>query len=144
MADNTTFNIRSASIIGNNVSDELQELGRVYLTWCHKQPMQLFDEDTFVETLPRRDKELILALEALSLRFPPGPITKEKQQQLESSAIEARRLVMNRVVNSDTRLSSLQSLCILSINNFAGKHAHSRYRFRIKAMAELVQSSWRH
>lgn len=80
--------------------------------------MQLFNEDTFMSTLPERDNDLMLALKSVALRFPPGSLTAEKKYRLESTAAEARRLVMNRVVSSQARLSSLQALCLLSIYNF--------------------------
>lgn len=80
--------------------------------------MELFDEDTFMASLPERDKEVILALQALSLRFPPGLLDESKKDHLDSLARESRRLVMDRVTDGEAKLSSLQALCILSCYNF--------------------------
>ncbi|OAA44140.1 hypothetical protein NOR_03868 [Metarhizium rileyi] len=96
-------------------------MGRLYLTWCHGQPIKLFSPDTFLESLTFRDLELILALQTLSLRYPPCALTPQKREKLDSMEKEARSAVMSRIANSETELSTLQTLCILSMVEFAGK-----------------------
>ncbi|GKT40589.1 uncharacterized protein ColSpa_00770 [Colletotrichum spaethianum] len=98
---------------------QLMELGRRYLLWFHGQPITLFDEDTFLQSLPSRDPELILALQALVLRFPPGSLTDSGKQQLGDKARTSRRMVMGRVTEGRVELSTLQSLCLLNMFDFA-------------------------
>ena len=98
----------------------LRDLGLLYLTWCHNQPLTLFDKDTFVESLPKRNRELILVLQALAFRFPPGSITPQYNEQLSSMAETARKIVMNRITDRQVDLPTLQTLCLLSVVDFAG------------------------
>lgn len=100
--------------------DQLQETGQLYLKWCHGQPLSLFDPDTFLDSLQSRDEELLYCLRALTGRFPPGSLTPEKRDSLDLLATSARRLVMNRIADSEMELSTLQSLCILSMIDFMG------------------------
>ncbi|KAK6213463.1 c6 transcription factor [Colletotrichum tabaci] len=100
----------------------LTETGRRYLLWIHGQPITLFAEDTFLPSLPSRDPELILALEALVLRYPPGSLTSQVARQLEGKARESRRVVMDRVTEGRVELSTLQSLCLLNMFDFASGH----------------------
>lgn len=105
--------------------ENLLAMGRLYLTWCHGQPISLFNPDTFLESLTFRDLELILALQTLSLRYPPSTLTPQKRERLDSMEKEARSAVMSRIASSEAELSTLQTLCILSMVEFAGK---SKYR----------------
>ncbi|KAF5121866.1 hypothetical protein E5D57_012336 [Metarhizium anisopliae] len=100
--------------------EKLLSMGRLYMTWCHGQPISLFNPDTFLESLTFRDLELILALQTLSLRYPPGTLTPQKRDKLDSMEKEARSAVMSRIASSEAELSTLQTLCILSMVEFAG------------------------
>lgn len=101
--------------------ENLLAMGRLYLAWCHGQPIALFDPDTFLESLTFRDLELILALQALSLRYPPSTLTPQKREKLDSMERESRSVAMHRIASSAVELSTLQTLCILSMVEFAGK-----------------------
>jgi hypothetical protein len=98
----------------------LEDLGHLYLTWCHNQPLALFDKDTFVQSLPKRNRELILVLQALAFRFPPGSITPQYYGHLSSMVETARQIVMNRILDRRVDLPTLQTLCLLSVIDFAG------------------------
>ena len=100
--------------------ENLLAMGRLYLAWCHGQPIALFDPETFLDSLTFRDLELILALQALSLRYPPSTLTPQKREKLDSMERESRSAVMNRIASSAVELSTLQTLCILSMVEFAG------------------------
>lgn len=95
-------------------------MGRLYLTWCHAQPIILFDADLFLNSLEFRDKELVLALQSFGLRYPPGVLTAQQRQRIAFTERESKKLVMNRVADSDIQLSTLQTLCLLSLSEFAG------------------------
>jgi hypothetical protein len=99
---------------------QLYDLAQTYLAWSHGQPVTLFDPETFVNSIHDRNSELLNSLRAITGRFPPGTLTMAKQQQLSELATSARRAVMMRVTDGEVELSTLQSLCILSIVDFAG------------------------
>ncbi|TDZ13725.1 hypothetical protein C8035_v009134 [Colletotrichum spinosum] len=60
----------------------------------------------------------MLMLEAIALRFPPAALTPENEHQANAKAQSARRMVMERVTEGRVELSTLQSLCLLSIFDF--------------------------
>jgi hypothetical protein len=68
-----------------------------------------------------RDPELVLAFKALSLRFPPGTLTEQRAEELSKASQEANELVMQRVALGKIELSTLQTLCILTMVDFAGQ-----------------------
>ncbi|KAF5515330.1 hypothetical protein CGCS363_v000123 [Colletotrichum siamense] len=83
------------------------------------QPITLFHEESFLTSLATRAPELVLSLQALVLRFPPGSLSPDAEQQLNTKARSARRMVMERVTEGRVELSTLQSLCLLSMFDFA-------------------------
>lgn len=91
------------------------------MTCCHNQPLSLFREEGFIETLQCRDQELYLAIRMLVYRFPPGQFTPEKQQAAVTLSKSCRNLVTDRIANGKIKLSTLQALCILSMTGFAGE-----------------------
>lgn len=95
-------------------------MGALYLTWCHSQPLHLFKVDGFIDTLKSRDRELRLAIQLLTCRFPPGPITRQTQDTVSALVKSCRSLVTERIANGRIKLSTLQCLCILSLACFAG------------------------
>lgn len=99
----------------------LLDLAQTYLAWIHGQPITLFEPTTFVDSIHNRDKELLDSIHAIAERFPPGTLTLAKQQRLSEIASGARRAVMMRITDGEVELSTLQSLCILSIVDFAGE-----------------------
>ncbi|KAJ6789827.1 hypothetical protein PWT90_04518 [Aphanocladium album] len=123
--------------------ENMLAMGRLYLAWCHGQPIALFDPDTFLDSLTFRDLELILALQALSLRYPPSTLTPQKREKLDSMEREARSAVMNRIASSAVELSTLQTLCILSMVEFAdGNIAQAGLHVAIAShLAQSVQSN---
>lgn len=99
----------------------LRSAGYAYLTWCHAQPVILFQEDVFLDSLGSRDRALLLVVQALGLRFPPRTLTPRKRQRLSDMAQASRRLAMEAVVNSEVELSTVQTLCLVSMIEFAGR-----------------------
>lgn len=90
------------------------------MTWLHRQPLVMFDAEKFAESLPGRDPELILALQALCLRFPPQSLNMESRQRLIAMARTSRQLVMEKIFKSQVELSVLQTLCLLSLFEYTG------------------------
>lgn len=107
-----------------SANDSLYETGRLYLAWCHHRPIALFDANTFIDSLPTRDEALLLAIQALTIRFPPGSLTAQRQVKLAQMAAESRRLAMERVTNGTVDLCTLQTLCLLGVVSFMGMFLH--------------------
>ena len=103
----------------------LYEAIQLYFKWCHNQPITLFREDAFLESLKSRDYELLLALQALGLRFTENQATPAMRERLDGMATLSRQRTMDCVVNGRVKLSTLQSLCLLSLIDMAGEQANS-------------------
>lgn len=101
--------------------DLLFEVGQLYQRWCHNQPLCLFRQENFPESLRSRDQELRLAINSLTRRFPPGQLTPSTRQEIDSISSQSRRLVVERVAIGKVKLSTLQALCLLSVACFAGE-----------------------
>lgn len=95
-----------------------RDYGRLYMTWCHRQPLQLFEEDSFLDSLDTRDHELMLALQSLCLRFAAGTSQVDNSERTRSMADMSYRLVMERIAQGEVQLSTLQTLCVLSMVDF--------------------------
>ncbi|KAF4995952.1 hypothetical protein FGRMN_4807 [Fusarium graminum] len=96
----------------------------------------MFNAETFAESLPDRDPELVLALQALCLRFPPQSPNTISRQRLVAMAVTSRQLAMERVFRSEVSLSVLQTLCLLSFFEYtegnvaqAGLHLSTAIQF---------------
>ncbi|KAF5644094.1 quinic acid utilization activator [Fusarium sp. NRRL 52700] len=117
---------RPGSGVPSLVEPSSDELASLYLTWLHRQPLVLFNAEIFTESLPRREEELILALQALCLRFPPRVLSQQYRQRLHAMAQASRAVVMNKVFGSRVDCSVLQTLCLLSLFEHAeGKTAQA-------------------
>lgn len=102
----------------------------LYLKYCNCQPLPLFSPQYLKATLSSRDPELLLALISLAARFSPEfPVGMS-----QGSAEEAQRLVMLRVSQGVVELSTLQTLCMLSLREFNRKSNNSD--------AGIVTHSW--
>ncbi|KAF5577038.1 polyketide synthase [Fusarium pseudocircinatum] len=111
------------SELSTSEDQELLRAGQLYQTWCHNQPIYLFHQEEFLNTLKYRDEELRLALKMLTYRFPPGHITPDKQEALKEFSTSCRKLVTDRIYKGKIRLSTLQTLCLLSMISFSVKVA---------------------
>jgi hypothetical protein len=80
----------------------------------------LFEEDSFLDSLDTRDHELMLALQSLCLRFAAGTNQVENSERTRSMADMSYRLVMERIAQGEVQLSTLQTLCVLSMVDFTG------------------------
>lgn len=93
---------------------------RLYQKWCHNQPLYLFQQRDFLQTFPSRDKELRLAVQVLGSRFLDSTSSDIQNKILEMMQT-CRCLVTGRVSAGKVRLSTLQTLCLLSQISFSGK-----------------------
>ncbi|PWY87756.1 hypothetical protein BO70DRAFT_332957 [Aspergillus heteromorphus CBS 117.55] len=106
--------------------EKVLSIAELYLIYCHSQPLPLFHRESFLDSLGARDPEIIYAMLALSIRFssndcsdPNGPTVL-----INSYTEVARSLVMRRVSEGPVELSTLQSLCLLSLVDFANGNTH--------------------
>ena len=102
--------------------DRIKEAGEVYLLYCDCQPFPLFHRRTFLQTLRSRDPELLLAILSLCLRFSDHSFFQERQTELIEEYLEASRTaVMKKVSDGTVELSTIQSLCLLSLVDFSSQ-----------------------
>lgn len=78
-------------------------------------------------SLGKRDPELLLAIEALGVRFKgPGAIDQEIQLDIKRKTEKACQMAMMRLASGTVELSTIQTLCLLSILEFTGTAAPAR------------------
>lgn len=96
--------------------------GLLYLHYCDCQPLPLFHRDTFLDSLRRREPEIIFSILALTERFSgQNPFCDDVVKRSNEYMEAARRIVMRSVFEGSVRLSTLQSLCLLSLIDFTSK-----------------------
>ncbi|CEJ93545.1 hypothetical protein VHEMI09124 [[Torrubiella] hemipterigena] len=106
--------------------EHMLAMGRLYMSWCHAQPIMLFNPESFLASLEFRDRELLLAIQSFGYRYPPGILSPQQRDQIALTEREAKNLVMDRIADSEIQLSTLQTLCLLSLSEFAdGKVAQA-------------------
>ena len=100
--------------------DTVKEYARLFLKHCNYQPLPLFSEN-LLSSLTARDPELLLALSALASRFQIVNYAIHGVQSFEAFevyAAPAKELVMRRVSHGPVELSTIQTLCLLSLAEF--------------------------
>jgi len=112
----------------------MRNLAELYLQFCHCQPLPLFDSKHFIATINAREVELRLCVAALALRFRVPDMSELGQQAQHVQWLRlARQLVMKHIIDGTVELSTLQSLCLLSLSEFNGTWKHIFHRTRITA-----------
>lgn len=75
-----------------------------------------------MNSLETRDIELVLAIKTWCNRFsPPEFQVSGKQLVPGGDVVASRKTVMSSVTQGSVKLSTLQTLCIISLLSFAGK-----------------------
>lgn len=101
--------------------DVILSTGKNYLLYCDCQPLPLFDRSTFLQGLKEREPEVLFSLLGLALRFNEDEPYYEGQATPIQDYVEAARvLVMKKVMDGAVELSTIQSLCLLSLIDFTG------------------------
>lgn len=123
--------------------DKVLDIAQIYLTYCDCQPLPLFHRQTFVNTLNQRDPEIVYAVLALALRFCPQPLVDDLEDISRTAASyteAARERVTGRVLGGPVEISTLQSLCLLSLIEF------SSTTFNIASIlnSQLTSGRWQH
>jgi hypothetical protein len=102
--------------------DKVLDIARIYLIYCDCQPLPLFHRQTFLNTLNQRDPEIIYAILGLALRFCAQPIVDDLEDISRTAASyteAARERVTRLVLGGPVEISTLQSLCLLSLIEFS-------------------------
>jgi hypothetical protein len=106
----------SQGLIQPLTREALTVVARAYLKYCECQPIPLFDETTFVQSLPNREPELVYSVFAIATRFCDNTqIPHPSLDQISHYCEAAYRLVMTRLIDGNVELSTLQTLCLLSL-----------------------------
>ncbi|KAL4937862.1 hypothetical protein BDV06DRAFT_232295, partial [Aspergillus oleicola] len=106
---------------------------QLFHTYCNYQPLPLFHHKSFLATAGYRDPELLLAMQALGLRFSGNGIAdSEIEQQIKDWTERSQQMVMARVTEGSVELSTLQALCILAfIDHAKGNALKAGANFRL-------------
>ncbi|PYH80834.1 C6 transcription factor [Aspergillus uvarum CBS 121591] len=122
--------------------EKVLSIADLYLQYCDSQPLPLFHRDSFLRSLPTRDPEIIYAILALSVRFSDDEASSpdELPSLINGYTEVARGLVMKRVSEGPVELSTLQSLCLLSLVDFTNGNTH-RSSIHCSLALNLAQSA---
>lgn len=94
-------------------------IAKTYLLYCDCQPLPVFCRKEFIETLSERDPEVILSILALAIRFSDEDVFRDNQFELVAGYVEAARsIISGKIFGGRVELSTLQSLCLLSLVDF--------------------------
>jgi hypothetical protein len=94
----------------------------LYLIYCDCQPLPLFEKSTLVQTIRDKDPEILFSILALTIRFSDDPFFRDNLGELTERYSEtARTMVLQRVSDGPIELSTLQSLCLLSLVDFTSE-----------------------
>lgn len=104
--------------------DIIRTFTELYLTYCNYQPLPLFAPEHLLGTLTTRDPELLLAILGLAMRFSvesTAALAQNRTSMASLYASSSRTLTLNRVSHGPVELSTIQTLCILSLLEFNGR-----------------------
>lgn len=103
--------------------EDILHIADLYLLYCDSQPLPLFCRDGFLASLQARETEVLFAILALASRFSFSYQNGDDSTDLVNGYAEvARGLVMKRVSDGPVELSTLQSLCLLSLVDFTSQY----------------------
>ncbi|CZR51346.1 related to C6 transcription factor [Phialocephala subalpina] len=89
---------------------------KTYLQYCDCQPLPLFHCGTFMQTLQDRDPEVLFSILALALRFRDN---ESLASNVSGHFEAARSRVSKRLSDGNVELSTIQTLCLLTLVDFA-------------------------
>ena len=102
-------------------------IAKTYLLYCDCQPLPVFCRNRFVETINERDPEVIFSILALAIRFSDDDIFRDNQSELITGYVEAAQSIISaRIFGGRIELSTLQSLCLLSLVDFTSMYDTSK------------------
>ncbi|KXJ91658.1 hypothetical protein Micbo1qcDRAFT_233086 [Microdochium bolleyi] len=112
--------------------NNLPEICRIYSQWYHRQQVILFDPEKLPLILMNGARELVLALQAVCLRHVSGSSIRRTEDRINALSSLSRRIVMERLARLEVELSTLQTLCLLSIVDFsAARYSQGVYHLSL-------------
>lgn len=94
----------------------------MYRIFCNYQPLPLFPREVSSASLASRDPELVLAIEALGMRFLGKGVKESRiEKQIKVKTKRAGKMAITRLAEGSVELSTIQTLCLLSFLEFTGK-----------------------
>ncbi|KAL5342061.1 hypothetical protein BJX70DRAFT_12494 [Aspergillus crustosus] len=113
---------------------------QLYHTYCNFQPLPLFHHKTFLTTYKHRDPELLLAIQALGLRFRANGIADpETDRQIKEWTESSRRIISTRMREGTVELPTLQALTILILIDYTAGHT-MRAGMNLRLAVYLLQN----
>jgi len=119
----------------------------VYLQYCDCQPLPLFHRGTFMQTLQNRDPEVLFSLLALTTRFWDNlDLNNNESSPIAGYAEAARSLVAKRIFEGTVEISTVQTLCLLTLVDFTDGNTrrasiHSSQGMSLAHSAGLIAES---
>ncbi|EED14931.1 C6 transcription factor, putative [Talaromyces stipitatus ATCC 10500] len=111
--------------------EKVLEIAQVFLVYCDCQPLPLFHRQTLLATLGHRDPEVVYAILALAIRFCSSDVLTNADGNTSSlgalvpSYLEAaRERVIKRALGGPVEISTLQTLCLLSMVEYTNDNTH--------------------
>ncbi|KAJ9199138.1 transcriptional regulator family: Fungal Specific TF [Paecilomyces variotii] len=120
--------------------DVVFDVVQQYFTYCHRQPLWLFD-DNDIPSLVNCTEELIFSLLALAARYSSHAYFDGQSQVFAHKYGEiARGLIMFRIAQGTVKLTTIQSLCLLALANFVALDTHLAW-LHIDLVNSLIRNS---
>lgn len=129
----------SSGNAGGPPESEIEAAAVLYLKFCDCQPLPLFSMHEWAEGLQLREPEVVLAVVALANRFD----TAEKTYLVTKRHLymeQARSLVLQRLISGPIEISTIQTLCLLSLVYF-NESATARASSFSALACDLAQSA---
>lgn len=99
----------------------MSECIALYFQYCHKQPLWLFDPESFSSSAEMPD-EIILGISSLALRYSQNHIRDGQADQLcRQYAEAAHSLISFRIARGSVTLSTMQALCLIALAEYIGQ-----------------------
>jgi hypothetical protein len=94
----------------------------LYFKYCHKQPLWLFEPDE-LSILEACRSEVIFGTLSLALRYSNNPLLEGRTDQMcRHYAEAARSYVMFRIAQGTVDLSTIKSLCLITLAEYIGRN----------------------
>ncbi|KAJ5167388.1 uncharacterized protein N7482_006169 [Penicillium canariense] len=104
--------------------DMIAESIALYLKYCHKQPLWLFDP-VDLSTPKNLSKEVIYGILSLALRFSDNHFLEGRVDQIcRQYAEAAQSLISFRIARGAVHLSTMQSLCLIALAEYISNDTH--------------------
>jgi hypothetical protein len=113
---------------------------KLFFRYCNHQPLPLFLANTHPADLLTREPELLLAILVLASRFESVGTPRDTVATRKDYAASCRARIVQRLLFGPVEVSTIQTLCILSLAEFNGKLEGEKYVIANEYRRELCAS----